>query len=223
VPELVVVFCGTDGCKDWFHGNLTLGKFPTGRTQYDDALGFARRMRAGTNYTDWPVVFAGHSLGGGLAEYCQRRITHSLAVTFDGSPNRGFLYSLGSRKEPREVVRLFERGEILQLARWILSPLHRSACCHRSGKRARWFDFTRGNYFGKHDMGDFAMNLVKLAALAGDSRTEKVLAEVKREKAERERQRLEQVVRPARSPDSNRLLPPEKPLARTGELASLCP
>lgn len=175
VRETVVIFRGTENWRDWVYGNLTIGKFPLGATQYDDAWRVAQEVRAATTNR---IVFVGHSLGGGLAEYVQRLTSDSIAITFNGSPNRGFLYSLGRKKEAKESLRLFERGEALQSFRWLLSPLRRSACEHRSGKRARWFDFMGRwgvpNIISQHDMADFSMNLVKLAVLADDPNMEEV-------------------------------------------------
>lgn len=62
--EVVLVFRGTEGPKDWWYGNL-LGK------QGERGLMTFRQLRAGMDaagYRDVPITLAGHSLGGRVAD-----------------------------------------------------------------------------------------------------------------------------------------------------------
>ncbi len=176
--QLVIAFRGTQfkQIPDWTRGNLTTFRFWPWRTQYQAALEFADR--AVLRYPGLPVVFTGHSLGGGLAEYCQRFICNSKAIVFHPSPNQGRLFSLGSgrKKYDKHVLRLFERGEILRPFRWLLVTWHGLARDgNESGVKGRWIDFRKGYPWTQHYMTPFAIDLVRQAASDNDESAESVL------------------------------------------------
>ena len=76
------VFCGSNSKRDWVANfKVGLGIVPF---QYQQAL-YEVRLRDATN-KDKPMVFCGHSLGGGLAEYCACHPYNNdiFCITFNG-------------------------------------------------------------------------------------------------------------------------------------------
>ncbi len=177
--QLVISFRGTQftECADWTRGNLTTFRFLPCRTQYQAALEYSRSLVA--SHPNLPVIFTGHSLGGGLAEYCQRFIKNSKAMVFHPSPNKGGLFGMGLPKCEPQVLRVFERGEILALPRWLVSGF---AVVAQSGEidgtKARWINFRKGNALLQHSMNHFAIDLIRLAAVDGDSNAKTVLNQI---------------------------------------------
>ena len=181
--EIIVAYRGTENSpkwwKDWGYGNCSivgswslLPPFYLAPSQYQEALAFARSAQQ--RYPGSRIVFTGHSLGGGLAEYVQGSVSNSEAVVFDSSPNTGFIRSGFHCHFQRQVTRLFEKGEILMWFRRVFAHNKVINCCAQPPVGARWFDFYRGNPIGQHSMAGFALNLIKLAALHGDKDMEEV-------------------------------------------------
>jgi hypothetical protein len=178
--ELVIAFRGTKFCEwqDWLYANLVPLFHAGSHNQYKAALFYAKSVVA--SHPGIPVVLTGHSLGGGLAEYCQRFIQNSESVTFDPSPNQGVLYALGRRETEKDAVRVYERGEILSIPRYIGSPdIKREKSPYGKGVRAIWVDFYNSNPISAHSMHDLAMSLVKVADLNGDAGAKSVHEQMK--------------------------------------------
>ena len=170
--ELVISFRGTSGeIEDWTRGNLFFTNLFFTDNQFDNALDFTNdsieiaEKNGGYN----SLVFVGHSLGGGLAQYSQRFYKTSRAVVFDSSPNRGRIYSIFNKLYPIDSLRIYERGEVLDYLR---KPLDFDAGYDEKptgpGKKTRWMSFYSGGPASQHDMQDFAINLVKVAASTGN-------------------------------------------------------
>ncbi len=77
--EYVVAFRGTQSLQDW-KNNLQQG-VGLKSDEYDRAVKLAKRMN---QYSDRPVVFTGHSLGGGLAS-AAAVVTDKPATTFNAA------------------------------------------------------------------------------------------------------------------------------------------
>lgn len=179
--ELVVSYRGTDDfTKDFYKGNFVFAKHLFGRTQFDAALDYFREIKQiASVIVPTRTVLVGHSLGGGLAEYVQRLIPNAEAVTFDTSPNQGRLYSLFEEKQPRDVVRVYEHGEILSYLRFLLSPdLTRDASPIGPDVRAIWFDFYASNPLAAHSMRDLSASLIKVAAASGHAPSKNILSQL---------------------------------------------
>lgn len=178
--ELVIAYRGTDDFwKDFFKGNLVFAKYIFGRTQFDAALDFASEVIGREENTPTKIVFVGHSLGGGLAEYVQRLIPSSKAISFDTSPNQGRLYSLFSEKYPQDSIRMYEKGEILSYLRYVMSPdLSFDELPDGLGVKAIWVDFYSDGFIDGHSMRDLSASLIKLAAYTGNQSAKNVLSQL---------------------------------------------
>lgn len=172
--ELIIVYRGTDGADDFLYGNFSFIRSPFSISQFESALTFrdlvfeqTRKDNLGFDH----VIFVGHSLGGGLAQYVQDFTERSQAFVFNASPNRGRLYSLfRSHKSEKFVTRLYEKGEVLKWPRWLLfdfDPFNNSNP-GGPGMNTRWFQFYEDHLIENHNMKDFSAALTKLAAAAGD-------------------------------------------------------
>ncbi|MGJ3257679.1 MAG: hypothetical protein ACFE0K_15300 [Alcanivorax sp.] len=174
--ELVIAYRGTDGPDDFRHGNFSFMKSPFSNSQFESAIKFRDLIfqvadnNEKLNY-DY-VVFVGHSLGGGLAQYAQDFTPNSRAFVFNSSPNRGRLYSIFKKHESKKyVTRLYEKGEVLRWPRWLLFDFDRYDNSNPGGlgMNTRWFQFYKDNLIENHNMKDFSAALTKLAAVAGDA------------------------------------------------------
>lgn len=181
--QVVVAFRGTQFSEiaDWTRGNFTTFRFLPWRTQYKAALEFTRQVLEKEQCVGVPVVFTGHSLGGGLAEYCQRFVEGSVAIVFHPSPNQGRIFSIGASEElqRKHVLRVFEKGEILRYVRWFLLVFNRVAeDATVDGQSARWLNFSQEGVIGDHAMMPFATNLIRLSALHFDEAARSVLDQI---------------------------------------------
>ncbi|MBB3061391.1 Mbeg1-like protein [Microbulbifer rhizosphaerae] len=174
--EIVIAFRGTDSVwKDFFKGNLAFAPLIFGRTQFDAALDFSRDIldqAENEEFEFYSVIFTGHSLGGGLAQFTQRFFDKSKSIVFDPSPNRGRLYSLFTLadSQPLNAVRVYEKGEILESFRKGLDPDFKFDWePNKLGKSTIWMDFYDDGPSKAHSIRDFAMSLIKLSAIDGDN------------------------------------------------------
>jgi hypothetical protein len=181
--ELIISYRGTDDFwKDFFKGNLVFIKGIFGRTQFDAALEYAifiESMISQKNISVDRIILTGHSLGGGLAEYVQRLLPNSIAITFDPSPNQGRLYSMFSVKEEKDSVRLYERGEILAYFRYILSPdFTFEEDPAEVETKAIWVDFYDDDIMSAHSMRDLSISLIKVSASVGNTEALNVIQQI---------------------------------------------
>jgi hypothetical protein len=188
--ELVIAFRGTSGeIEDWTRGNLFFTNLFFIDNQFDNALDFTNdsiklaEKNGGYN----SLVFVGHSLGGGLAQYAQRYYKTSRAVVFDSSPNRGRIYSIFDKLYPIDSLRIYERGEVLDYLR---KPLDFDAGYDEKptgpGKKTRWMSFYSGGPVSQHDMQDFAINLVKVAASTGNEDALNIIEKLEKDRTKEE-------------------------------------
>lgn len=180
--ELIIAYRGTDGADDFRHGNFSVFKSPFSVSQFESAIEFRDLvLGVASNNEDLEydyVVFVGHSLGGGLAQYAQDFTKNSRAFVFNSSPNRGRLYSLfREHKSEKFVTRLYEKGEVLRWPRWLLFDFDRSNNSNPGGPgiNTRWFQFYEDHLIANHNMKDFSIALTKLAAAAEASQATTVI------------------------------------------------
>ena len=185
IPEVVIVFRGTQPLElnDWTRGNLAFFK-GLYRTQFDAALDFSIRVKQHlkkSNQHFTKVVLVGHSLGGGLAEYVQRFFKESKAVAFNTSPNTGTIYSLFSDKYEKDVIRVHEKGEILQYLRSIASLDFKwdETPDESDDVKTVWLDFFFSLPFAAHDMRDFSMKLIQASEIEGNISSSNVMNQIR--------------------------------------------
>lgn len=177
--QLVIAFRGTQFTEipDWLRGNFTTFRGFPWRTQFHAAREYATLVTSKNPML--PVVFTGHSLGGGLAEYCQRFTPNSKALVFHPSPNQGRLFGAGLSKYDKHVLRVFEKGELLRPFRWLLGAWNKTAKSGDiKGVTARWIDFRTGLPITQHSMTGFAIDLVRQAAVSNDEGAKSVLDQI---------------------------------------------
>lgn len=188
--ELVIAFRGTSGeIEDWTRGNLFFTNLFFIDNQFDNALDFTNdsiklaEKNGGYN----SLVFVGHSLGGGLAQYSQRYYKTSRAVVFDSSPNRGRIYSLFDNLYPIDSLRIYERGEVLDYLRKLLDfDAEYDETPIGPGKKTRWMSFYSGGPVSQHDMQDFAISLVKVAASSGNEDALNIIEKLEEDRTKEE-------------------------------------
>ncbi len=107
--KVVFAFRGTDSTRDYLLANLS---FPPFNIQYRQARKAIKKYLLENSNKN--VVATGHSLGGGLA--LSVSVHHGIkAFTFDPSPR--IFDGLGNMHEPAERIIVYQKGEILKLAR----------------------------------------------------------------------------------------------------------
>lgn len=180
--ELIIAYRGTDGADDFLSGNFSFIKSPISSSQFDSALTFRNLVLNQINQNPFfeydYIVFVGHSLGGGLAQYAQDFTESSRAFAFNSSPNRGRLYSLFEEHiSDKFVTRVYEKGEVLRPLRFVLfdaDPFNNDFP-GGPGMNTRWIDFYKDSLIANHNMKDFSTALTRLAAIAGDSEATEVI------------------------------------------------
>jgi hypothetical protein len=179
-PAVAVTFGGTvfNNEADW-RANLRWFT-PGSRDEYTDVVqtfapAFDVELKRRAQMTD-PARLArlelfstGHSLGGGLAQQFAYSlpfdsVKHVKKVyAFDPSPVTGF-YSV-SRKLRNEnkkgllIDRIYERGEILALARSLTSLFHKPSAKNAEIRGVRYFLFFAWNAVAAHLIGSLAVKL----------------------------------------------------------------
>lgn len=190
--ELVVSYRGTSGdFTDWSRGNAFFFNFFFIDNQFDNALEFAQMSIELANKVGGfdTLVFTGHSLGGGLAQYAQRYHKSSRAVVFNASPNKGRIYSLidwiTQKLEPVDVLRVYEKSEVLDYLRKISDlDFGYDESPYGPGMKTRWFNFYKGGPVGQHDMQDFALNLIKVAASTNNKYALDIIEKLEKERSQ---------------------------------------
>lgn len=164
LDEVIIVFRGTEGPKDWWHGTLLGRQGPRGLSIY-------RQVRAALDeagYADVPISLAGHSLGGRIAEHVLKEVAREdgeLPVTLSSylfNPNASgtALERPGDWSGPVHVS-VSEEGEI---AGWVRAL----------SMDDRWDGYaidcqTSVNPIGKHFMRRLADCLTWIAAIGDDA------------------------------------------------------
>ena len=109
--KVVFAFRGTDNKNDFLWANFSIPPF---NFQYRQARKAVGKYLLENNHKN--VIATGHSLGGGLA--LSVSVHHGIkAITFDPSPR--VFDGIGDMHEPAERIIVYQKGEILELARKI--------------------------------------------------------------------------------------------------------
>lgn len=107
--KVVFAFRGTDSKRDYLWANFSVPPF---NFQYHQARKAVKKYLLENNNKN--VVVTGHSLGGGLALSVSVHLGVK-AIVFDPSPR--VFDGLGDMHEPAERIIVYQKGEILKLAR----------------------------------------------------------------------------------------------------------
>jgi len=179
--ELVVAYRGTGSIwiRDCLFGNLIPFSGMIPYNQYHEARKYALKKQSQLMkaHPKLPIVLVGHSLGGGLAEYVQRTLPNSRAITFNTSPNNGRIISSFKSDKPQiDWVRVYERGEFLSFLRRPGSPdFCPDSTPSGKGLRTAQFDSFKNwkmtptsNPFKGHSIHDHCLALLKISATTGD-------------------------------------------------------
>lgn len=181
--DIVFGFRGTKYTfgSDWYANFRWLTRFLPGRDQYDVLYAYAPELigRAlseahakAPGVREFDVYATGHSLGGGLAQlfaFSDRRV--KAAVVFDPSPVTGYFTVVADARVNcnARVLRVYERGEILQyvraMARRLYSPTENIAEVDFNVLHARGFAPV-----GNHSIVQFTNKLTQ-AVLALEAKT----------------------------------------------------
>jgi hypothetical protein len=106
---VLFIICGTNSLRDWVANcKVALGIVPH---QYDEAYYYIKNH---TPNSSKPIVIAGHSLGGGVAEYVASSINHYFKVTcitFNGCGCSHLIHP--SLRELNEVINVVTDSDIL--------------------------------------------------------------------------------------------------------------
>ena len=103
----LVIICGTNSLKDWI-SNFKVGLNITPR-QHKQALERIIRFHKGEK----PLVIAGHSLGGGIAEYCASFLDESvLCISFNGCGVKHLCYNNHLYTE-NNIINIVNKHDIL--------------------------------------------------------------------------------------------------------------
>lgn len=181
--ELIIAFRGTDSfLSDFLYANLVFWEPIIGESQFVTATKFRdavlNKIEADPTLEYDDLIFVGHSLGGGLAQYLQDYSVDSQAYVFNASPNRGRLYEkFGKVHAEKYVTRMYEKGEVLQYFR-LFSDTDPYDNDNPGGKgmNTRWINFYKWNLLANHSMKDFSTALIRLAVIGGDKEAERVMA-----------------------------------------------
>ena len=186
-PILVIAFRGTENLTDYLLGNFVVFDYG-GEDQFKSAKKYTSLVikhleDRGLEYSK--IVFTGHSLGGGLAEFMQRITNDSEAVVFMPSPNNGFLYSLtsGDERKNMNTTRIYEKGEILNFLRYLVSHDYTADPWPDSDDEIKtaWINFFKWSLFADHGIRDFAMKMLLVADLEGNCSARNILENIKKE------------------------------------------
>lgn len=183
-PILVFAFRGTDSFGDTFTGNLQLfngsdnDQFKSAKKYKEKVLRYLQRH----NLAFEKIVFTGHSLGGGLAEFMQTITPNSEAIVFMPSPNNGYIYSFSDNENRGELNswRVYEKGEILNFLRLIGTPDfdYEHWPDTKDDIRTAWIDFFRWSLLDDHGIHDFTMQLLQAAERDGNCSARSILEKI---------------------------------------------
>ena len=120
------------------------------------------------------VITAGHSLGGGLAQYAaftDRRVRY--AYTFDPSPVTGFDVPRHDRYADRRlgIDRVHEAGEILATPRFLIGGFIPPRNCRPYTRYVRFNTITTGSAVAQHSMASLTAQLERRAPLGNAANT----------------------------------------------------
>jgi pimeloyl-ACP methyl ester carboxylesterase len=168
--EVVVVFRGTHGLKDWWSNLRWVTRFiPVGWDQYNRVRAEIPGVvdRAKRRHGVVRMATAGHSLGGGLAQqaaYAHPEIKEVYA--FDSSPVTGFRsvpqHDRDINSKGIVIDRVYERGEILAYIRTFLRRVVPLSVADPTITEIR-FSLSKGDPIKQHSMVDLAKRMEQAA------------------------------------------------------------
>ncbi|MGE0085859.1 MAG: Mbeg1-like protein [Desulfococcaceae bacterium] len=169
---ILIVFRGTDANQlgDWCSNFRWITRFiPFVWDQYDQVRMMIPQLVDYLRHIHQPygketiIMCAGHSLGGGLAQqaaYASKYIKEVYA--FAPSVVTGFFsvkkQVLDVSTQGMEIYRIYEKGEILSLLRWLMRKFHPLSRENPAIAEIR-YNFLSGNIIYQHNMKVFAQKL----------------------------------------------------------------
>ncbi|MCW8107137.1 hypothetical protein OPS25_01290 [Alteromonas ponticola] len=183
-PILVFAFRGTDNFPDWIAGNLRMFN-SSSNDQFKSAKKYKRlvlRYLYEHNLSFSKIIFTGHSLGGGLAEFMQTITPNSEAIVFMSSPNNGYIYSFTDYDIRGELnsLRVYEKGEILNALRLISTPDfdYDEWPDAQDNIKTAWINFFTWTLLADHGIHDFTMQLLQAAEAEGNCSAQSVINKI---------------------------------------------
>lgn len=112
-PQAIfVVYCGTNSWRDW-GANIQVGLGITPR-QYKQALAIVKDELCRAQIKNKPLIVSGHSLGGGLCEYCIANLgnveyDNYIGITYNGCGVK----HLGGYAKKGKIIHIITSRDIL--------------------------------------------------------------------------------------------------------------
>jgi hypothetical protein len=177
-PVAVIAFRGTvseKGGGSWWSNLRWFTRGLPVWDEYDQAIEVVPRLvdSIQAKYGAGTVIVAtGHSLGGGLAQlagYISGDVKH--VVGFDPSPVTAY-FSVDAalrvkNKRNRIIYRIYQQGEILEYARWVMKRLWPLKSQHPRIVEVRFNLLPQGDPIARHSMKELACQLYRTSLAAG--------------------------------------------------------
>lgn len=149
--EVVLVFRGTEQCRDWLSGHFSSEQFNRARQHIQH---FAQR------YPTIQKTATGHSLGGTLALFAANEIPGINAVAFNSTPRNHHPFPLLQNR--RLIVN--EKGDFAKSLSNLWFPWRWTGLPHLNSLTLKQYDFVPPSLLKTHSSEAMAMGLLRLGS-----------------------------------------------------------